>query len=1133
LLSFFFTHMNELEELALDSVATGGPKEVLTEQANNNPDIPKVDPVEPGPSPEKKSQDPVDAQPVDVDLTEVRENNIPSTEESTLSDGPEPFENLSGGDVRVDTSDLFELENPEIDFTDPLEHEFIEGDFGFDNQNLAGILGFKSPKELIKYMKENSESLPVIGDWLKAQRVFNEKRQKLQDSITKITEDQNLTRAEQQAKIKTELESQGLTYGDNSNYIYLTGRDDINEITKQVYDDPLVSGGLIGNTRIYGTKDGKVDPNNLKMPDDAGMNQAIAYIAEKYAPAFKNQSGGVDNLDFQLMEQISDLTLLSDKNALKNILRMKPGEIPAMPYILAMRDLYNIEARRLNTYIDEMVASGDSNEAILKAKEQFEIVANLQLKISGIKTNLGRALASLRRESGFGPEVDTKQVTKRRDDSFTYTRAEQDDTLMDEAEFAYQDVKDRLGVNEDPKDMANFFKKWQELPEKEKYGFQKTYYKYKTAGKVNEFYENLNTFWVNALLSSPMTHMRNIVGNSLMLAKHMTEKYAIGAVGSSANALGIKNDLSTLSDVHASTGALILSLKEAMFAGIKTGRTGEIPEQLGSKTKFDSAKYDMRSQVPDLGPDATMIQHMLHNSHRLINIPTGMLRGEDTFFKVLAQRYDITLQAQKSGRARGLAGDDLINYVAEFIADPPFNALQKSMELADYMTFQNELGPKMKKISEAVAGSPARWMIPFFKTPYNIARVTFKDGSPIGIAHATYRATLKGEGTEAFGSTQEEVAEFIAKQAFGNFAIFYSMYLASTGFTTEDGTKHPTMVPGYLKDDYSNKKKGEIRNINRRQGSPEYSYAMIQDDGTVKYLPLRGMEPFSSWLMLGTDLYNIFNNPDLYDETDNDVYQLFTASAYAMQNAVLNKTFAQGFDMIFKVAMEPERFIGKNLENIVLGFVPNIVNQGAKANDPMMRQAMTLREKLMRKLPFFRKMLNPMLDLHGNELEEYQQGFGSFWNPLTRANFKPENLTPIQKDWLLFQEGPTLPKPKFSFNGVVIDLRNFENGSDVFYEMQQVFAEFYNKIAVPKIQADPYYIINKRLWAESIKNGPGEVLYRDRSINQAQLHVNNSREMAIAYYISNPSKFKHADKVISKLQEGNTKNIMDKLKGYY
>ena len=31
--------MNETEELALDTVPTGGPKEVLTEQANNNPEV--------------------------------------------------------------------------------------------------------------------------------------------------------------------------------------------------------------------------------------------------------------------------------------------------------------------------------------------------------------------------------------------------------------------------------------------------------------------------------------------------------------------------------------------------------------------------------------------------------------------------------------------------------------------------------------------------------------------------------------------------------------------------------------------------------------------------------------------------------------------------------------------------------------------------------------------------------------------------------------------------------------------------------------------------------------------------------------------------------------------------------------
>ena len=49
--------MNEVEELALDSLATGGPKEVLTEQANNNPEVPSVEPS--AISEEKKNETPV------------------------------------------------------------------------------------------------------------------------------------------------------------------------------------------------------------------------------------------------------------------------------------------------------------------------------------------------------------------------------------------------------------------------------------------------------------------------------------------------------------------------------------------------------------------------------------------------------------------------------------------------------------------------------------------------------------------------------------------------------------------------------------------------------------------------------------------------------------------------------------------------------------------------------------------------------------------------------------------------------------------------------------------------------------------------------------------------------------------
>ena len=47
--------MNETEELALDTVPTGGPKEVLTEQANNNPEV-QVSEALPLPAEESRQQ---------------------------------------------------------------------------------------------------------------------------------------------------------------------------------------------------------------------------------------------------------------------------------------------------------------------------------------------------------------------------------------------------------------------------------------------------------------------------------------------------------------------------------------------------------------------------------------------------------------------------------------------------------------------------------------------------------------------------------------------------------------------------------------------------------------------------------------------------------------------------------------------------------------------------------------------------------------------------------------------------------------------------------------------------------------------------------------------------------------------
>ena len=1101
--------MNETEELALETVATGGPKEVLTEQANNDPEIPESISVEPSPNSEEKKNPIVDVDPVNVEQPD-------EYTELGYEGDDNPLLNLGGTVHNYDEkSETFELVDDTADFTElePYRNELLNGDIDSGTINLAFNFGM-NPKQFMKFIQENAEEIPVFGEWIKAHRLQAKKREELQAQITLINENKNLSPDERQAKLQKLVEEQGVTYGDNLNLIYLTGRDDINEITEQVFQDPKIT-GMINDVRLYGTTRGEVDLNNPKMPDDEGINRIIAYIAEKYMPAFKSEKGGVDEMSHELMKQISDLTLLSDKKALKRILANKPGEIPPMPYILAMRDLYNMEAKRLDNMITMINSQGgDTAENVLRAREQFEIVANLQLKISGIKTNLGRGLASLKRATTFGPEDEVIQV-KGRPDSFQFSKKEQtDDIAVDPSVRGQEDIQYILANNGGKEELIEFFTKWQALPEHSRYGFQKKFYQHAKEGTLPEFFEKANEIWVNFLLTSPLTHARNMFGNTLMLGKHALEKYAIGGINSTLDLVGIDTGGVKLDEAHASAGAMIMSFMEASRAMVAMMGKGEAPTQLsGNASKFDKPRPRQISAegfgFDTANPNMPMIGHMIDGVGKAINLPTALLQGEDVFFKVLAQRYDITLQAQRSAKSKGLTGDDFLNYVAEFVTDPPDDALARAREKADYFTFQNELGSKGKAIQKVVQNVPGlRWFIPFFKTPFNIMKVTFQDGTPLALASKEIRQTI-------MHGTQEEREEIIMRMATGSIAIWQSMNFAQEKITLDDGTQVERFTPGILKSEWKDQDKRVLRNVDRASGKPEYSIAFVNDDGEVEYMPMRGIEPFSSWLMLGADLSKILNHPELFKGEDGDATDLFFASVMAMQNAMTNKTFATGFDTFFKVAFEPERYGKRWIEQLMLGFTPNVLKQAGKATDPVMRQTLSLFDQFKRGFPWLREGLNPYMDLHGTPLKEWNSGWNSFWNPLAMVKYDPKKITNLQKEWLLLGGGPTLPKPQFTVEGVSIDLRELEDGGDIFYEIQKAYAKDYNLMMERFLKSGSakakHYRRNKKRWIDS--NGTDQEA-RDRALRIVQDFVNERREAVRISYMKNGKNNKFGFKLL-------------------
>ena len=136
--------MNEIEELALASLGKGGPEEVLTEQANNDPEVPSVEPL---PIPEeKKNETPVDVKPVDVSEPpkeiESQETVIQTADTPFSANSNMSVDNLQFGE---------ELENPYLDDNFGV-NEFggiLTGDESPDNVNLARNLGFSNVKRMV------------------------------------------------------------------------------------------------------------------------------------------------------------------------------------------------------------------------------------------------------------------------------------------------------------------------------------------------------------------------------------------------------------------------------------------------------------------------------------------------------------------------------------------------------------------------------------------------------------------------------------------------------------------------------------------------------------------------------------------------------------------------------------------------------------------------------------------------------------------------------------------------------------------------------------------------------------------------------------------------------------------------
>ena len=416
-------------------------------------------------------------------------------------------------------------------------------------------------------------------------------------------------------------------------------------------------------------------------------------------------------------------------------------------------------------------------------------------------------------------------------------------------------------------------------------------------------YDVVMELYYNSLLSAFPTHVINSVGSTVHIAKNKVDDFVASGIGTlrvkAGQALGMevdKFDRVTLQQAKINDLADISAQKDAMKLFIKTMITGEGTD---SVTKFDF-KRKPAIKLPGTEGTNNMIDVLdqLRNGQTkeaMVNIlgiasriSGTALNAEDTYFKFFAKRRFLYQEAYKQsdilideliqqGKTLAEAKEQGANLVNRYMSNPTRefseSVLNEADEFARTITFQQELGPVGKRVTQFFRTPGLAFLAPFVKTPLNISKTVLDNTFNI---FNVITPLTKGQG--------REFDKALAKILTGN-AIMQSAIHLTSGMYGDNikvtGGPHP---------DY------KVRKFMREMNIPTYSIGFKQDDGSYKYIPFSRVDPISGILAMAAD-YNQYRFIMGADELES----LASIMTMSVADYVSEQPFLQGFAEFNKI----------------------------------------------------------------------------------------------------------------------------------------------------------------------------------------------------------------------------------------
>lgn len=432
------------------------------------------------------------------------------------------------------------------------------------------------------------------------------------------------------------------------------------------------------------------------------------------------------------------------------------------------------------------------------------------------------------------------------------------------------------------------------------------------------WYEQLVDMWRVGLLTGVKTSTLNLQANlSHAITETVSDNIAAGVDAFISKVLGTDRTIAA-------------TVKGEIRGLMKKG----IPEfkhymKTGVDNRIINAKWDYTERSYGNGKWAKF---------RLgyINTVFHLMGAEDMLFYYAAEGRSYYNQALAQGMNEGLSGKELTDYADKLAVKPTEKMIEIGINDAEIAVFMNKTvaGDFAAAIQDKIPVL-GKVIVPFSRTPAAIG-MQIINYTPAGVAKEVIQQIHQGK------FDQRKFSQAFGRSIVGTAALVIGAELLKAGLMT---LAYP---------------KGEReRKLWEVEGRKPFSIKVGN-----KWRSVYVLGPAGNVLLIG----GYFQQA--YQETGSPT-EAMTVSLFGGAKSIAEQTFLRGLNQALSAVSDPEMSWNRWFSDMAGSAVPTIIADFARAIDTTERRAEGPLQKIQNRLPLTRELLQPKLDIFGQDLPRY------------------------------------------------------------------------------------------------------------------------------------------------------------------